>query len=116
MEQSTVYYALFNAHPSTNPPFTVELGTGKNSFFELKDCQHIPDAIEKIEAFCKEKSLTMAADFVLLYPIYLDAMNSDYESAMHQIAWLIKEQADAKGWKFDRTGGYTGLTSSSFIP
>jgi hypothetical protein len=116
MEKTTVYYALFNAHPSTNPPFNVELGTGKNSFFEIKDCQHVPDAIEKIVAFCKEKSLEFSKDFVLLYPIYLDAMDTDYEGTMHQIAWLIKEQADTKSWNFNRIGGYTGMTTASFVP
>jgi hypothetical protein len=116
MENTTVFYALFNAHPATNPPFVVELGTGKNSFFELKDCQHVPDAIAKIETFCKEKSLDLSPDFTLIYPIYLDAMDSDCEGTMHQIAWLIKEQSDAKGWKFDRIGGYTGMTTMNFVP
>jgi hypothetical protein len=115
MESKIIYYALFNAHPSTNPPFSVELGTGINSFFELKDCQHIPDAIARINSFCKEKSLTLSTNFVLLYPIYLEAMDTEYEGAMHQIAWLIKEQADAKKWQFDRIGGYTGMTTASFI-
>jgi hypothetical protein len=116
MEQAIVYYALFKAHPSTQPPFIVELGTGKNSFFEIKDCQHIPDAIEKIEAFCKENNASISPNFTLIYPIYLDAMDTDFESTMHQIAWLVKEQADAKGWKFDRIGGYTGLTTMNFVP
>jgi hypothetical protein len=115
MKNTVVYYALFNAHPASEPPFTIELGTGKNSFFEIKDCKHIPDGIERIEAFCNEKSLKLSVEFVLLYPIYLDAMNTDSEGTMHQIAWLIKEQADAKKWKFDRIGGYTGTTTQHFI-
>jgi hypothetical protein len=109
MDTSIVYYALFKADPSTNPPFTIELGTGKN-------CQHVPDGIARIEAYCKEKNLELSPDFVLIYPIYIEAMDSDYESTMHQIAWLIKEQADAKGWKFDRIGGYTGMTTMNFVP
>jgi hypothetical protein len=115
MEKTLIYYALFNADPAKEPPFVIELGTGKNSFFELKDCKHIPDGIERIEAFCKEKSLTLSQDFVLLYPIYLEAMDTDYEGSMHQIAWLIKEQADAKKWKFERIGGYTGKTAASYV-
>ena len=35
MEKTLVYYALFNAHPASEPPFSIELGTGINSFFEL---------------------------------------------------------------------------------
>jgi len=116
MENITVYYALFKADPSTNPPFTVELGSGKKSFFEISDCQHIPDAIAKIEAICMEKSLVVSKDFVLLYPIYLEAMDTDYEGTMHEIAWLIKEQADAKNWQFNRTGGYTGMSVLDFVP
>jgi hypothetical protein len=116
MENTTVYYALFNADPALEPPFSIELGTGKNSFFELKDCKHIPDGIERIHAFCEEKSLVLSPDFVLLYPIYLEAMDTDSEGTMHQIAWLIKEQADAKKWKFNRIGGYTGTTTLNFVP
>jgi hypothetical protein len=116
MEKTLIYYALFNAHPTSEPPFTIELGTGKNSFFELKDCLHIPDGILRIENFCKEKSLVLSPGFVLIYPIYLDAMNTDSEAAMHQIAWLIKEKADAKKWQFERIGGYTGKTVASFVP
>jgi len=115
MENSVAYYALFKAHPATEPPFTIELGTGKDVSHELTNCKDIPDGIARIEAFCKEKSLNYSPRFVLLYPIYMDAMNSDYEGAMHQIAWLIKDQADAKKWKFDRIGGYTGNTPSTFV-
>jgi hypothetical protein len=58
----------------------------------------------------------MSPDFVLLYPIYMDAMDTDSETAMHSIASLIKDQADAKGWKFDRPGGLTGKTERDFLP
>ncbi len=116
MENKTVYYALFNAHPSTRPPFTVELGTGKNSVHNLENCQDIPESITRILSFCKEKSLVLSPDFALLYPIYMDAMDTEFEGTMHQIAWLIKDEADAKKWKFDRIGGYTGNTTSSFVP
>jgi len=115
MENSTVYYALFNAHPASNPPFSIEVGTGKNSKQMLDDCKDIPDGIARIEAFCKENSFKLSPDFVLLYPIYMDAMDTDNEGAMHQIAWLIKDEADAKKWKFDRIGGFTGNTTQSFI-
>lgn len=116
MEMTLVYYALFKAHPDSEPPFDIELGTGKNSFFELNDCKHIPDGIERIKSYCKEKSLVLSPAFVLLYPIYLEVMDTDHEGTMHQIAWLIKEQADKNNWGFNRIGGYTGLTANSFVP
>jgi hypothetical protein len=116
MESPIVHYALFKAHPSSQPPFSVELGTGKDSFIEINNCQHIPDAVSKIEALCAEKGLIISPGFVLLYPIYMEAMDSDYEGTMHQIAWLIKDEADKKGWKFDRIGGYTGNTPQTFVP
>ena len=115
MEKNVVYYALFKAHPSTRPPFTVELGYGRNMFFEIPECQHVPDAMEKIEAVCNEKSLVISPEFTLIYPIYLDAMDTDFEDTMHQIAWLIKDQADAKKLNFDRIGGYTGKTTVNFV-
>jgi hypothetical protein len=116
MENSIAYYALFNAHPSSRPPFSIELGTGKNSAHTLSDCKDIPDGIERILAFCKENSFDLSKEFVLLYPIYMDAMDTEFEGAMHQIAWLIKDEADAKKWKFDRIGGYTGNTPATFVP
>jgi hypothetical protein len=116
MESPIVHYALFNAPPWTQPPFTVHLGTGKESFIELTGCKNIPDAIGRIEDICKEKALIISPGFVLLYPIYLDAMNTDSEGTMHQIAWLIKDEADKKRWEFNRIGGYTGNTPASFVP
>ena len=115
MENKTVYYALFNAHPSSQPPFRVELGTGKDTVHNLDDCKDIPDSIARIEAFCKDNSFALNPSFVLLYPIYMDAMDTEFEGTMHQIAWLIKDQADVKKWNFDRIGGYTGNTTSTFV-
>jgi hypothetical protein len=43
-------------------------------------------------------------------------MNTDSEGTMHQIAWLIKDEADKKSWEFNRIGGYTGNTPASFVP
>ncbi len=108
-----VYYALFNAHPASQPPFVINLGIGTGGV-ALKDCKDIPDGIERILTHCKD--LTLSPDFVLLYPIYMDAMGSDSEMTMHNIAWLIKDQADAKGWQFNRTDGLTGKTANDFQP
>jgi hypothetical protein len=111
----TIYYAIFFAHPSTEPPFAVELGAA-NKIFTLSDCLHIPDSIERIKAFCKTNEAQLDANFTLLYPIYMDAMDSDYEGTMHHIAWLIKEAADKNAWKFNRTGGFTGNSVATFLP
>lgn len=115
MGNTHLYYALFDANPSKEPPFSITLGTGVNSNYELKDCKDIKDGIARIESNCREKNYTFSNEFVLLYPIYMDTMNTDNEGTMHQIAWLIKDEADAKNWKFDRIGGYTGKTPESFI-
>ena len=109
-----IYYALFNAHPATNPPFTISLGDEKGNT-TISDCQHVPDAILRIEQYIKDNNLELSPGFTLLYPIYMDAMNTDKESIMHNIAWLIKDEADAKGWGFDRTGGLTGKTERNFV-
>lgn len=110
-----VQCALFKAAPNTNPPFVLEVGIDNKTTIDILDCANIPDAIAKIEASCAEQGLSFAEKFTLLYPIYLEAMNSEYESTMHQIAWLIKDEADKKGWGFDRIGGYTGKTLLSFL-
>ena len=109
-----LHYALFNAHPSSNPPFTLSLGLD-DKVVNVEDCKDIPDAIQKMMQYAKENSLGFSLEFVLLYPIYMDAMNTDVEGIMHQIAWLIKDEADAKAWSFDRIGGLTGRTAKDFI-
>lgn len=115
MTQEKLQYVLFNAAPNTNPPFSIELGIDKNKKHEIRDCEHIPDAILKMETYCTENQISYAEKFTLLYPIYLQAMNTEFEMTMHNIAWLIKEEADKKNWNFDRIGGYTGKTPDSFL-
>ena len=110
--EKTAHYALFNADPTSQPPFTITMGIG-DSTITIEDCQDIPDGIEKIKQKCA--NLILGPDFILLYPIYLEAMNTDAEMTMHNIAWLIKEPADSNGWKFDRIGGYTNKTERDFI-
>jgi len=109
-----IHYALFMAHPATEPPFDISLGID-SEVFVLKDCDHIPDGIARLEKHIKENNLELSPNFVLLYPIYMDAMNTTNESTMHSIAWMIKDEADAKGWNFDRIGGLTGRTERDFV-
>jgi hypothetical protein len=108
-------YALFLCDPLREPPFTLELGYSDRSIRYINDCEHIPDAIEKLDEFCKTESITKSESFTLLYPIYLEAMGTDGEDTMHNIAWIIKEQADTYGWQFGRVGGYTEKTAEDFI-
>ena len=42
-------------------------------------------------------------------------MNTDFESSMHQIAWLIKDEADKHGWGFGRVGGLSGTNKEDFF-
>jgi hypothetical protein len=108
-------YALFHCHPLSEPPFNIELGFCDKAVRQLNDCIHIPDAIEKLENYCQKENILKSAAFTLLYPIYLEAMDTDAESTMHHVAWLIKEQADKHQWQFGRTGGYTGKMPADFI-
>lgn len=109
-----LHYALFNAHPASNPPFTISLGLN-NEAVTLSDCQNIPEAVQKMMQYCEQNSISLSPEFVLLYPIYMDAMNTESEGIMHQIAWLIKDEADAKSWNFNRIGGLTGTTEKDFV-
>jgi hypothetical protein len=108
-------YALFHCDPAREPPFTLELGFSDKTVFSITACAHIPEALEKMEAYCKTEGAARSENLTLLYPIYLEAMNTDAEDTMHQIAWLIKEKADQNKWNFDRIGGYTGRTPESFV-
>ncbi len=109
-----LHYALFNAHPNSNPPFVLNLGF-KDQVIQLEDCQNIPDGVLRIVQYCKENNIEFSKQFTLLYPIYMEVMNTDTESTMHQIAWLIKDEADAKGWVFNRIGGLTNMTEADFL-
>jgi hypothetical protein len=109
-----IHYALFRAHPATEPPFIISLRIDEQ-MIDLADCQDIPDGVQRILQYCQDNAVQFSSQFVLLYPIYMDAMNTDAESTMHQIAWLIKDEADAKGWQFNRIGGLTGTTEKDFV-
>lgn len=111
---STIYYALLNAYPSSHPPFKIELGVDNKKII-IDDCQHIPDSIEKLKKHCEENNIEFSQNFTLIYPIYLEIMDTDHEATMHNIAWLIKDEADENKWNFDRIGGLTGKTTEDFI-
>ena len=108
-------YALFHCNPLKQPPFELELGFSDSSAVHLADCAHIPDALEKMDDFCKKQSISKSSGFTLVYPIYLEAMGTDDEDTMHNIAWLIKEQADKNNWNFGRIGGYTDKSPTDYI-
>jgi hypothetical protein len=108
-------YALFHCNPAREPPFTLGLGLNDKSVVSITGCAHIPEAVEKLEEYCKREGAEKSAQFVLLYPIYLEAMDTDDEGTMHEVASLIKQKADENEWNFDRIGGYTGKTADSFV-
>ena len=114
-DSSLLSYALFHCNPFREPQFDLELGFSDRSVRHITDCAHIPDALEKLEAFCKEENIRKSTGFSLLYPIYLEAMDTDAESTMHNVAWIIKEQADKNKWNFGRIDGYTGKSTTDFI-
>ncbi len=114
---TTIHWALFHANPSAKPPFDLATGITENGTqkeFIIENCEHIPDAIDKMKKWIEMNQVKFAKPFTLLYPIYMDMMNSDFEGTMHQIAWLIKDEADKNGWEFNRTGGLSGTTSAHF--
>lgn len=108
-------YALFHCNPLLEPPFTLELGFNDASVKELTECAHIPEALEKMEALCQEQNISKSPNFTLIYPIYLEAMDTDSETTMHYVAGLILDEATKNNWQFGRIGGYTGKTTADFI-
>ena len=108
-------YALFNADPTKQPPFNIDLAFGDKSQITLGNCASIPDGVKDIENFCKDQGIQKSPTFKLIYPIYMNAMGTDDEDTMHQVAWLIKDEADKMKWGFERVGGYTGVLLADFI-
>lgn len=115
IDSPSLSYALFHCNPVLEPPFYLDLGFSNKSVKRLTNCSHIPHAIEMLEDFCRKENISKAAGFTLLYPIYLEAMDTDAESTMHNISWLIKEEADKHKWNFGRIDGYTGKSATDFI-
>ncbi len=107
----TLYFALFNIHPSQQPPFILTLGTSGNDI-QLENCQHIPEGIEKLKS--NMGNYNISPNFTLIYPIYMDAMNTENEGTMHYIAGLILDESLKYNWKFDRIGGLTNRTEDDF--
>ena len=113
----TLHWALFYADPSTNPPFNLVTGItreGVKEEFTIQNCAHIPDAVDKLKKWVEMNQVQFSKPFTLLYPIYMQMMDTDYESSMHQIAWLIKDEADKNGWEFNRVGGLSGTNVNNF--
>src|SRR5258706_10072743 len=103
-----IHWTLFQADPSAQPPFLIQLGItedGNRKEISIDNCQHIPDAVEKLKEWSLDNGAVMPATFTLLYPIYLQLMGSDSEDTMHQVAWLIKDEADKNKWAFSRVDG-----------
>ena len=114
---TSIHWTLFHANPSSNPPFVIQLGItdkGEKKEIFIEDCAHIPDAIEKLKKMITENGMILGKPFTLVYPIYMEFMDSDYEGTMHQIAWLIKDEADKNGWEFNRIGGFSGTKIEDF--
>lgn len=110
-----LHFALFHANPATNPPFTLEVGLDGEVTEKIESCEHIPDALLRLEAYRHQHQLEYGQNFTLLYPIYMEAMDTDDERTMLEIAWLIKDEADARKWNFGRIGGLTGRTIKNFF-
>ena len=117
INEPSLHWASIAAYPKVNPPFPIQLGlTNKQikSVFTIDSCQNVFDAAEKILAFSKEKNIAISPNFTLLYPIFMDLMNTEHESTMHMIAGIVLDESKIRNWKFDRTGGYTGKTERDF--
>ena len=113
----SVCWALFEAHPASKPPFTTYVGINDHGDYReipFENCEHIPDAIDRIKKYCHEQGISFSSNFSLLYPIFMEAMNTEYEGSMHQIAWIVKDISDEEKWNFGRTGGLTGRTKKDF--
>ena len=114
---TSIHWTLFHANPSKQPPFSIELGVTEDESQKeifIDNCQHIPDAITKLKEWADGKNVIFPATFTLLYPIYLEIMGSDDEDTMHQVAWLVKEQADQNKWTFARVNGLDGRIKEDF--
>lgn len=114
---TSIHWALFHADPSIQPPFSIALGViedGNQKEILIDDCQHIPDGITKLKEWSEREGVIFPAPFTLLYPIYLHIMGTDDEETMHQVAWLIKEQADKNKWGFARVNGLDGQVKENF--
>jgi hypothetical protein len=102
-----------NNHRST---FTLALpNRGTQKEISIENCAHIPDAVEKLKKLVVDNLYILSPGFTLLYPIYMEIMGGDHEDTMHQIAWLVKDEADKNRWGFNRVGGLDGSLKAHFF-
>lgn len=119
--ETTIHWANFIIDPSLAPPFNVECGLISNYevvskiTYTLFNCQNIGDASDKIIALCNEREILLHKNFTLIYPIYQNALGTEHEDTMNEIAEYIMEEAEIRGWKFARIGGLTGLSEGNFF-
>lgn len=57
-----------------------------------EECKNIPEAIDKLLEMAKKHKIPLAQSFTLVFPL----------DDRHNLAWIVKEEADRRGWKFDR--------------
>ncbi|MGA7729774.1 MAG: hypothetical protein WCD37_00730 [Chloroflexia bacterium] len=99
----------FLIEPGTQPPCKVRLGLRTpmgDPITMLADVviagvAHIPDGIEKAETVLKRLGVAKTQDFALVYPLYA-VDDPDLEMQSYELAWLVKEEADRRGWGFTR--------------
>jgi hypothetical protein len=103
----TARWILFDIPPGSKPPCLARIGFMSTSgdFKVLGDvtvaeCLNVPDGLAKCRAVIDELGLALSDPFDLIYPRY--AVEGPLELEMHQLAWVIKEEADRQGYGFER--------------
>jgi len=103
----TARWILINIPPGSEPPCNARIGflSTTSSYpvlgdVEVAGCNDVPDAIEKCGAVIAELGLAMSKTFDLVYPRY--AVSGPLELAMHEIAWIVKDEAERRGFGFER--------------
>jgi hypothetical protein len=100
-------WILIDIPPGTEPPCQARLGFQSTSGptqvlgdLAVQPCRDVPHAIDCCLAAAAALGLPLGAPFSLIYPRY--PVDGPLEAEMHEIAWVIKEAADTRGWEFDR--------------
>ncbi len=102
----TARWILLDIPPGSSPPCTARVGfestTGEVQALGdvlVSPCRDVPDAVDRCLAVLAELGLA-GVPLMLVYPRYqvADAL----EMEMHQIAWVIKDEADRRGFAFAR--------------
>jgi hypothetical protein len=99
----TAHWIEVGIVPGSPPPCELRVGVrddGLPRVFRLPGVTRIAEGVDRALAALAECKYALASDFMLVYPRY--AVEDELENTMHELAWLVLNESQRRGWRFGR--------------